>query len=99
MSYFFYMRTTRFFEIGVVVYALSLAQASANGHNADKHSDRQKIIDFEDEVVEGLNKKPLDSLSQISEKNKKKGRPHLYKKRVGFKSEIDETLHELRYIQ
>jgi hypothetical protein len=60
---------------------------------------RSRVIDFEDEVVEGLNKRPLDSLSQISEKDKRRRRPHLYKKRVGFKTETSDTIRELRYVQ
>ena len=44
---------------------------------------RSKSINFEDELVEGINRKPLDSVNQISEfeANQKK---HLYRKRSGF---------------
>lgn len=59
-------------------------------------SSHQKVIDFEDEVVEGMNKRPLDSLSQISDADRRKKKPHLYRKRVGFKYETAETLRELR---
>lgn len=62
-------------------------------------SDRSKVIDFEDEVVEGLNKKPLDSLSQISERDKGRKRFHLYRKRAGFSSETQQTLREARFAQ
>jgi hypothetical protein len=58
---------------------------------------RQKVIDFEDETIEGLNKRPLDSLSQISEKDKRRRKPHLYRKRGGFRTETSETLRVLRY--
>lgn len=58
---------------------------------------RSKVIDFDDEVVEGLNKKPLDSLSQISERDRKKHKPHLYRKRAGFRSETDETLRQIKF--
>ncbi len=60
---------------------------------------RGKVIDFEDETIEGLNKRPLDSLSQISEKNKKKKKPHLYRKRVSFRTETEETLQTARFTQ
>ena len=59
---------------------------------------RQKVIDFEDELVEGLNRRPLDSLSQISERDKKRRKPHLYRKRASFRSETLETLRILRYV-
>src|ERR1700678_1583781 len=58
---------------------------------------RSKVIDFEDEVVEGVNRKPLDSLNQISERNGHKKKPHLYRKRGGFKSETAESLRVMRY--
>lgn len=58
--------------------------------------DRQKVIDFEDQLVEGVNKQPLDSLNQISEKDKSKKRPHLYRKRASFKSETERVLQEMR---
>jgi hypothetical protein len=63
---------------------------------ADK---RGKVIDFEDEVVEGVNKQPLDSLSQISEAERRRRKPHLYRKRGGFRTETAETLRVLRYAQ
>lgn len=66
---------------------------------ADKKPSRQKVIDFEDELVEGMNKRPLDSLSQISEREKRKRKQHLYRKRVGFRAETGESIHELRYVQ
>lgn len=61
-------------------------------------SKRSKVIDFEDEVVEGVNKRPLDSLSQISESDRKRRKPHLYRKRGGFREETAETFRFLRYI-
>ncbi len=61
--------------------------------------DRSQVIDFEDEVIEGLNKKPLDSLSQISERDRKRRQFHLYRKRAGFSSETQELLREVRYYQ
>ena len=78
----------------------SLAQAfslpSAFGAEVSK---RQKVIDFEDEVVEGMNKRPLDSFNQISEANKKKKKQHLYRKRAGFRTETAQTISEIRYVQ
>lgn len=78
------------FRIGVIAFALCCLSFSA--HAGEK---RSKVIDFEDETVEGLNKRPLDSLSQISDRDKKRHRPHLYRKRVGFKTEVAETIHTL----
>lgn len=60
---------------------------------------REKVIDFDDEVVEGVNKQPLDSLSQVSEAEKRRHKPHLYRKRGGFRTETAETLRVLRFTQ
>ncbi len=58
---------------------------------------RAKVIDFDDDVVEGMNKRPLDSLSEISERDGKKHKPHLYRKRAGFRTETEETLRQIRF--
>ena len=59
---------------------------------------RSKDIHFEDEVVEGINRKPLDSVNQISERDGK-DRPHLYRKRAGFKDLERSMLEEMRLRQ
>lgn len=58
---------------------------------------RMKVIDFDDEVVEGMNKRPLDSLNYLSDQDKDRDHKRLYRKRVGFKNETQETLRDLRY--
>jgi hypothetical protein len=58
---------------------------------------RQKVIDFEGDVVEGVNKRPFDSLNQISDAKKRRNRPHLYRKRAGFRTETADELKVLRY--
>ena len=35
---------------------------------------RMKVIDFDDEVVEGMNKRPLDSLNYLSDQDKDRDR-------------------------
>lgn len=67
--------------------------------SAIAESKRSKVIDFEDETIEGLNKRPLDSVSQLSEKEKKRRKIHLYRKRVGFSSETAQTIRTLRQVQ
>lgn len=59
---------------------------------------RKTKIDFEDALVEGVNKQPLDSLSQLSdEQNARKYR--LYRKRGGFRDLHDALLLEMRNSQ
>jgi hypothetical protein len=78
-------------KILVLICALTASNAFANS--------RGKVIDFEDELVEGVNKRPLDSVSQISERDKNGRRTHLYRKRQSFKNETHETLTEMRVWQ
>jgi hypothetical protein len=59
---------------------------------------RTTTIDFEDTLIEGVNKQPLDSLSQISE-DKNKNDVRLYRKRAGFRDLMTRTLEELRDLQ
>lgn len=73
--------------------------ASLDTASYAKDSSRQKVIDFDGDVVEGVNKRPLDSLSHITDEDKKMRRAHLYKKRGGFRSENIETLRLMRFQQ
>ncbi len=83
---------TRGFAFSIVLVWMLWAFAWAG--DSPKHS---RVIDFEDEVVEGMNKRPLDSLNQISERDRNRNKPHLYRKRASFNSETTETLRTLRY--
>jgi hypothetical protein len=80
-----------FFAIVTTAVLITLSFPQALG----RESAHKKVIDFDDEVVEGLNKRPLDSLNQISDQQSRKQRPHLYRKRASFKYEIKETLKNL----
>ncbi len=77
----------------VVSFALLFILSNALAGSPD--SKRAKVIDFDDEVVEGLNKKPWDSLSEISEQDRRRKKSHLYLKRVGFRPEIAQNLKTL----
>ncbi len=81
----------------LTLVALILSLMTTHTGVAAEKAKGQKVIDFEDEVVEGLNKRPYDSLSQISERNKKRRKPHLYRKRVGFRTETAENLHTMKF--
>lgn len=61
-------------------------------------ADRRTKIDFEDQLVEGVNRQPLDSLSQLSE-DKASKKYRLYRKRAGFRDLHDNLLDELRNLQ
>jgi hypothetical protein len=55
---------------------------------------RLKSIDFEEDLVEGLNKRPLDSLQSVSDGRGKRRKSHLYRKRTGYRTEIMERARE-----
>lgn len=74
----------------LLVTALWLVTAQA-----DPPADKRKTIDFDAEVIEGINKQPLDSLNQISVKEKKQQKPHLYNERSVFDDENDQTIRDL----
>ena len=57
---------------------------------------RSKSLEFDDNVVEGMNKNPLDSLQNVGrEDGKTHGR--LYKKRTDFQNEIRQSVQEAGY--
>lgn len=78
------------------VVAVALITASIP---AWANSGRSKAIDFEDELVEGMNKRPLDSVSQLGSKDRRHKKPHLYRKRSGFRDENREALQTAGYVR
>ena len=58
---------------------------------------RKKALDFEDDLIEGMNKNPLDSLEHVARKDDK-SRPYLYWKRGDFRREMKQNAHEIGYM-
>lgn len=83
----------------IVALTVGVAFQVAGAFAADGGGGRGRSIDFEEELIEGVNKKPYDSLNQISERDKRKKKPHLYNKRGSFKTETEESLRETRFVQ
>lgn len=71
--------------------------ASANpAVSAGTGAKRKSSLEFDDNVVEGMNKNPLDSLQNVGrEDGKSHGR--LYKKRTDFQNEIRQSVQEAGY--
>jgi hypothetical protein len=76
----------------IAIFILLVAQTALG---ADK---RSRTIDFDEALVEGVNRRPLDSLSHIADDAAMKNK-HLYRERKGFKNEIQEALREMRSVQ
>ena len=81
------------------VKKLLLVGALAASAWAHAENGKTKVIDFESSVVEGINRQPFDSLNQVSEAQKRRNRPHLYRKRGGFTPDNREALSEARFAQ
>jgi hypothetical protein len=80
-----------FLRLGLIFSALAFSFSTFSQQRSTK-------IDFEDTLVEGVNRQPLDSLSQLSEdRNNKKYR--LYRRRAGFRDLHEDLLEELRNLQ
>jgi len=78
------------------ILILALISITPPAHSND--ADRSKKIDFDGSVVEGMNKKPLDSLSHIADPNSQ-NRIYLYQKKDSFRSETRQTSRELELAQ
>jgi len=78
--------------------AMAREDVRAPAHNTPPQAGkkRAKSLEFDDNVVEGMNKNPLDSLQNIGrEDGKSHGR--LYKKRTDFQNEIRQSVQEAGY--
>ena len=72
------------------------AGANAAAAAAGVGAKRKSSLEFDDNVVEGMNKNPLDSLQNVGrEDGKSHGR--LYKKRTDFQNEIRQSVQEAGY--
>jgi len=57
--------------------------------------ERKTKLDFEDQLVEGVNKRPLDSLSSVNDGSGAGRNRHLYRRKTRFESENRRTLQDL----
>ena len=57
--------------------------------------ERTRDLDFEGEVIEGMNKRPLDSLTSLSEGEGDRSKGHLYRRTKKFKQENQELTREI----
>jgi hypothetical protein len=95
-------RTSSVFK-GIIAATLlvliGLTPVTAFGGNrnpAKARVDRSKALDFEDEVVEGMNKNPLDSVEAMAKRDSR-DKARLYRKRPDYRKEMKETVREMGY--
>jgi hypothetical protein len=88
------MKTFRLIlALAVVAAWVTPAYANEPKRKPASHGGSSDKLDFEDDVVEGAGN-PLDSLNQMSRRDRKKD-PHLYKKRENFYPEVEQTVMDL----
>lgn len=75
---------------------LSIARADDKKRNPAHSVPRTTTITFDDEVVEGMNKNPLDFAQHIGTKDYS-DTLRLYKKRRLLRREMNKVLEDLRY--
>lgn len=80
----------------VSIHAIETAKANANLNSANVGTS-SKNIDFEGSLVEGVNKRPWDSVSQVSDLMKARRKNHLYRIPAHFETENAETRFEMRF--
>jgi hypothetical protein len=71
------------------------ASAGQGGSLVDN---RSKTLDFDADVLEGMNKNPLDSLTRLG-KSDDKQQGHLYRRKSHFRREMRQTVQEMGYTQ
>lgn len=79
--------------IGLSAHAAPAKKTAASGKVPGQYS---KKLDFDGATVEALNRRPMDSFNQISDKDKGPLSDHLYKKRANFDDQSADTLLQLR---
>jgi hypothetical protein len=76
---------------------LSLLAAWSSPALADPREDRarSKAITFDENLVESLNKNPMDSLEHIARHDAVEEKPHLYEKKLAPEARSDASFDEL----
>ena len=75
--------------MGLAVIIVCSAALNARG------GERKTKLDFEDQLVEGLNKRPLDSLNSLNDGSGSGKNRHLYRRKTRFDPENRRTLKDL----
>src|SRR5690348_10472216 len=87
------------FLLVILVFFLGILSTTSMSLADEKKPKSQKVIDFEGDLVEGMNRQPLDSLNQVSDGNGRRRKAHLYRTRRGFRTETQESIKEMRYLR
>lgn len=71
-------------------------QPASTNSNLPAVADRSTSIDFEDDIIEGMNKNPFDSLTRVGRQDGAGGGA-LYRRKRGFGREIKQTVREMGF--
>lgn len=80
--------------LSLLATAIASADSKARGPKPSA-GDSKKSLDFDGDVVEGMNRQPLDSLTSVSEGENGLYKNNLYKRKRKFKVENRELAREI----
>lgn len=78
--------------------AIALADDVATLKATQDAPERRKQLHFEDELIEGMNHNPFDSLEHIANEDLRDN-SHLYKKKANFRVEMKQQVRDAGYTQ
>jgi hypothetical protein len=84
------MSTPALLTLCIALFAASIFSPAPAGAG-----ERKKSLDFEEQTVEGMNKRPLDSLNSMADGLKNSDDKHLYRKKRVFHVETQRNLKDL----
>ncbi len=79
----------------IINQVLSLVVLLGSLTTSEAHAgERKTSLDFEEQLVEGVNKRPLDSLNSVNDGNGAGKNRHLYSRKIRFEAENRRLLQD-----
>ena len=86
----------RLMKLVLTLLVATVGSTSAHGGENTPNAARQKAINFEESLIEGMGKKPLDSFQQLSQGDESTEGRKLYRIRSSYLPEVRGSLVERR---
>lgn len=81
--------------MALMAWSTPVLAGSKKDSAGSAQGERQRNLDFEGDVVEGMNRQPLDSLTSLNEGNGDRSKGHIYRRKKKFKPENRELAREI----
>lgn len=82
----------------VFTVLVTLLPAPAIAADPMPQTSRSRSLDFEDEIVEGMNKNPFDSVISVG-KNDAAARRRIYRTKTHYEQDVKRTVREMGLMQ